>query len=45
MAIKESLTEIMLTEAWLTLEESVLEDIVDDSELNVTEGKLFAGLL
>jgi len=45
MAIKESLTEIMLTEAWLTLEESVLEDIVDDSELNVTEGKLFAGVV
>jgi len=44
-AMKESLAEIMLTEAWLTLEENVLDDLVDDSELNVTEGKLFTGVV
>jgi len=44
-AIKERLKEIIRTDAWKTLEESVVLELVGDKNLKVTEGQLFGGMV
>merc|ERR1712079_311349 len=44
-AIKEKLQEIIASEAWLTLPENIIMDLVDDAHLKVTEGQLFTGII
>ena len=45
MAIKDKLQEIMNSESWLTLQENVVMDLVEDVNLKVTEGELFTGMV
>jgi len=45
LAIKERLREIIQTEAWLTLQESVVLELVSDINLKVTECELFHGMV
>ena len=44
-AIKDKLQEIMTSEAWLTLQENVVMELVEDIDLKVTEGELFTGMV
>ena len=45
MAIKDKLGDILVSESWVSLMENVVLELVDDVNLRVTEGELFAGLV
>lgn len=45
LAIKERLREILPSESWLTLQENVVLDLVEDINLKVSEGELFSGMV
>ena len=45
IAIKERLSSIINRDAWLTLQENVVLELVSDVNLKVTEGELFEGMV
>ena len=45
VAIKERLSSIIHRDAWLTLQENVVLELVSDVNLKVTEGELFEGMV
>ena len=45
IAIKERLSSIIHRDAWLTLQENVVLELVSDVNLKVTEGELFEGMV
>ena len=45
MNTKEKFPDLMASEAWLWLPESLILELVEDTNLNVTEGKLFTGII
>ena len=45
IAIKERLSSIINRDAWLTLQENVVLELVSDVNLKVTEGQLFEGMV
>ena len=45
LAIKDKLQEIIPTAAWMTLQDNVVMELVDDVDLKVTEGELFTGIV
>ena len=44
-AIRDKLPEVMASEAWVWLPESVILELLEDSSLQVTEGQLFDGIV
>ena len=44
-AIRDKLPEVMASEAWVWLPESVIMELLEDSSLQVTEGQLFDGIV
>jgi len=45
LTIKDRLREILPSVSWHTLQENVILEVVEDTNLKVTEGELFAGMV